>query len=173
MTTASLMSSKLFTVKPEDTVADALQLMYREHVHNLPVVDDNGDFVGLFGLRLLSRILLPLVASDLGRHRISNLHFLPDETLLVTDRWQQVADQPVVNFLENRKKIRFCTPDTRLPQLLSLIDSSGGATLPVIVVDHDSSHVVGMISSWDVLETIVMGCLVNGESGEPGSADDD
>ncbi len=116
---------------------------------------------------------MPLVASDLGRHRISNLHFLPDETLLVTDRWQEVADQPVANFLESKKKLRFCTPDTRLPQLLSLIDSSSGTTLPVIVVEKDSTRVVGMISSWDVLETIVMGCLVNGETGESGSGDDD
>jgi acetoin utilization protein AcuB len=172
MTTASLMTSRLFTVKPDDKVADALQLMHRERVHNLPVVDDRGDFLGLFGLRLLSRILLPLVASDLGRHRITSLHFLPDDTSLVSDRWQEVADQPVVNFLESKKKLRFCTPETRLPQLLSLLDSSGGATLPVIVVEKNSSRLVGMISSWDVLENIVMGCLVNGASDESGSADE-
>ena len=166
------MTSRLFTVRPDEKVAEALQLMYRERVHNLPVVDDQGDFVGLFGLRLLSRILLPLVGSDLGRHRIASFHFLPDETLLVSDRWQEVADQPVINFLESKKKLRFCSPDTRLPQLLSLLDSSGGTTLPVIVVEEGGSRLVGMISPWDVLENIVMGCLVNGASGEPGSVDE-
>ena len=172
MTTASIMTTRLFTIKPEDSVAEALQLMHREHVRNLPVVDESGDFVGLFGLRGLSRILLPIAASEFGRYSIADLRFLPDETLLVSDRWNEVADQPVLNFLEKRKKLKFCTPETRWPELLAMFDSNQGLSLPVIVVQGESSRLVGMISAWDVLNNIVMGCLLNGTSGEGSSSDD-
>ena len=172
MTTASIMTTKLFTLKPDDTVADALQLMHSKHVRNLPVVDESGDFVGLFGLHALSRILLPIAASDFGRYSIADLRFLPDETLLVSDRWNEVADQPVMNFLEKRKKLRFCTPETRLPDLLAMFDSTRGMSMPVIVLHGQTSRLVGMISAWDVLNHIVLGCLVNNTSNENSSADD-
>ena len=51
MTTENIMTSGLFTIKPTDTVADAMMVMHTNHVRNLPVVDDSGKFVGLFGLR--------------------------------------------------------------------------------------------------------------------------
>ncbi len=129
------MTSRLFTVKPDTSVADALQLMHLKHVRNLPVVDDSGVFVGLFGLRRLSRLLLPKAASDLGRYSLSDLHFLPDESVLVGDRWNDIANQPVMKYLEKKKKLLFCSPDTKFPELLALLDESKDSTLPVIIVE--------------------------------------
>lgn len=155
------MRSRLYTLKPEDTVADALRLMHHKHVRNLPVVDEAGVFIGLFGLRRLSRLLLPIAASDLGRYNVSDLHFLPDDSDLVSERWRDIANQPVVKFLEKKKKLLFCTPQTKFPELLALLDESKYSTLPVIVVEGDSRKLVGMISAWDVLEGIVLGRLMN------------
>ena len=73
MTTESIMTSALFTLSPTDTVADALSLMQERKVRNLPVVDASGAFVGLFGMRRLSHLLLPIAALDLGAHSISDL----------------------------------------------------------------------------------------------------
>jgi CBS domain-containing protein len=39
MTTESIMTSGLFTLKPTNTVADALSLMHAKHVRNIPIVD--------------------------------------------------------------------------------------------------------------------------------------
>ena len=161
MTTESIMTLGLYTLKPTDRVADALSLMHNKHVRNLPVVDDKGKFVGLFGLRRLSHLLLPKAALSLGQHSISDLHFLPDEILQMGDRWHEIADQPVENFLEKKKKLLFCTPDTAFPELLALLDETKDSSLPVIVVEGDSKKLVGMVSSWDVLEGIIMGRLIN------------
>ena len=50
-------------------------------MRNLPVVDESGAFIGLFGLWRLSHLLLPKAALDLGVHSISDLHLLPDEVV--------------------------------------------------------------------------------------------
>ena len=62
MTAESIMTSALVTLGPDDTVADALSLMHSKGVRNLPVVDETGSFIGLFGLRRLSHLLLPKAA---------------------------------------------------------------------------------------------------------------
>ncbi len=153
------MTSSLFTLKPTDTVADAISLMHREHVRNLPIVDEAGNFIGLFGLRRLSRLLLPKAASGLGPYSISDLHFLPDEVVQMSKRWQKIARQPVVNFLEKKKKLMFCKPNTAFPELLSLLDQSHDSSLPVLIVEGKKQKVVGMVSAWNVLEGLVMGRL--------------
>lgn len=159
MTTESIMTSNLFTLKPTDTVADAIALMHREHLRNLPVVDESGSFVGLFGLRRLSQLLLPEAASGLGPYSISDLHFLPDEVVQMSDRWEKIARQPVLNFLEKKKKLMFCKPDTTFPELLSLLDQSVNSSLPVLIVEGDKKKLVGMVSAWNVLEGLIMGKL--------------
>ena len=166
MTTKSIMTSGLFTLEPTDSVADALLLMHEKHVRNIPIVDQSGAFVGLFGLRRLSHLLLPKVALNLGKHSISDLHFLPDEIMQMGDRWHEIADQPVENFLEKKKKLLFCTPDTAFPELLSLLDESKDSSLPVIVVEGESQKLVGMVSTWDVLEGIIMGRLINDDNNQ-------
>jgi len=159
------MTSALFTLSPDDTVADALSLMHSKEVHNLPVVDESGAFIGLFGLRRLSHLLLPKAALDLGEHVISDLQFLPDEVVQNGARWHEISEQPVKNFLEKKKKLIFCTPQTSFPELLALLDESKDTSLPVIVVDGKNRKVVGMVSSWDVLEGVIMGRLVNKKNG--------
>jgi CBS domain-containing protein len=154
------MTSALFTLSPTDTVADAFSLMQEKRIRSLPVVDTSGAFIGLFGLRRLSRILLPKATLDLGEHSISDLQFLPDEVVQDSDRWREVSEQPVANFLEKKNKLLFCTPQTALPELLVLLDKSKDSSLPVIVIEGKTKKVVGMVSSWDVLQGIVMGRLI-------------
>ena len=160
MTTESIMTSALFTLSPDDTVADAVSIMHNKEVRNLPVVDESGTFIGLFGLRRLSHLLLPKAALDLGVHSIADLQFLPDEVVQNGDRWHEISEQPVKNFLEKKKKLLFCTPQTPFPELLALLDESKDTSLPVIVVEGKTQKVVGMVSCWDVLEGIIMGRLV-------------
>ena len=173
MTTKNIMTSGLFTLKPADTVADALSLMHKKQVRNLPVVDESDVFIGLFGLRRLSSLLLPKAALMLGAHSISDLHFLPDEIMQMGDRWHEIANQPVKNFLEKKKKLLFCTPETAFPELLALLDESKDSSLPVIVVEGETRKVVGMVSSWDVLEGIIMGRLVNSKDAKSPLAKDE
>lgn len=163
MTTESIMTSRVITLRPDDRVVDALRTMHQKHIRNLPVVDENGSFVGLFGVRRLSRLLLPQAARDLDRYSISDLGFLPDEVDQLAERWREIASRPVSEFLEKEKRLLFCTPETSLPQLLELLDKSKDSSLPVIVVKGKTRQLAGMVSAWDVLEGFVMK-LLSGET---------
>ncbi len=160
MTTERIMTSRVITLRPSDTVAHALSLMHTHHVRNLPVIDDKGAFIGLFGVRRLGRLLLPRAASDLSRYSVADLSFMPDEVPQMTQRWQQVAQEPVARFLEKEKKLLFCTRDTSFPQLLELLEQSKDSSLPVIVLEGGTRKLVGMVSAWDVLEGVIMKLLL-------------
>lgn len=56
---AVVMSSPLVAVHPDETFDDAVQIMKENHVHHLPVIDENGHLLGI------------IAQSDLGR-RMSN-----------------------------------------------------------------------------------------------------
>ena len=166
MTTESIMTSRIIALRPDDRVVDALLAMHKHHVRNLPVVDENGTFVGLFGIRRLSRLLLPKAARDLDRFNITDLSFLPDEIDQLAVRWREIALRPVSEYLEKEKKLLFCEPDTSLPQLLELLDQSKDSSLPVIIVKGKSRELVGMVSAWDVLERFIMNFLSAGKIGK-------
>ena len=159
MTTKKIMTSRVVALRPADKVADALSMMRKHHVRNLPVVDDSGAFIGLFGVRRLGRLLLPKAAVELSRYNVADLRFLPDEIAQMSERWREVAKEPVERFLEKEKKLLFCTPDTSFPQLLELLEQSKDSSLPVIVLEGNARKLVGMVSAWDVLEGIIMKLL--------------
>ena len=164
MTTKNIMTSRVITLRPDDMVVDAILNMYRHHVRSLPVVDANGNFVGLFGIRRLSRLMLPKAARDLDRFNISDLSFLPDEIDQLADRWREIASRPVSQFLEKEKKLLFCGPETSFPQLLELLEQSKDSSLPVIIVEGKSRKLVGMVSAWDLLEKFIMNFLSGGKT---------
>ena len=76
-------------------------------------------------------------------------------------------------FLEKKKKLLFCTPDTAFPELLALLSQTDDTSLPVIVVEGDSRKLVGMVSAWDILEGIVVGRLVNNKDAGNSEAKDE
>jgi len=158
MTVKNIMSQDLVKLRPSDRVCDALMVMHREHVRNLPVVDDDDQFVGLFGIRPLVKILLP----EAGKIKmgLKDLSFMPDEVDELHERLEKIAQKPVSELLEKKKKLTFCKPSTSFPEVLELLDQSADSSLPVIVVKGKHKKLVGMVSSWDVLEKIVMNTVV-------------
>ena len=155
MTTEAIMTPRPMTLRESDKVSDALLMMHRHQVRNLPVVDDDGLFVGLFGIRRLSHLLLPK-AAQLDRYSLSDLSFLPDDLESLRERLLKIGDKPVADFLEKKKKLMFCKPDTSFPELLELLDQSSDSSLPVIVVTGKQKKLVGIVSAWDVLDRLII-----------------
>lgn len=158
MTTEAIMTPQPLTLRLTDTVAHALLAMHKNHVRNLPVVDDEGVFVGLLGIRRLSRLLLPK-AAQLGKYSIADLSFVPDDLSELQDRLKKIGNQPVSDFLEKRKNLMFCTPETTFPELIELLDQSSDSSLPVIVVSGKKNKLVGIVSAWDVLDRLIIKLL--------------
>ncbi len=157
MTAQSIMSSQLTTIEPNVSVGEALAIMCAHKVHNLPVVDAQGCFVGLFSLRRITHELLPMAARVGNYHQIldMDMSFVSDDGDDYLKRLHQIGDKPVSSMLEKKKKLRFCGPDTPIPRLLQLL-SENPTSLPVLVLEGDQQKVVGMISTWDVLTKIAL-----------------
>lgn len=159
MTVESIMSVSLVTLKPTDTVRYALQLMREQFVQNLPVVKDDGTFVGLFGVRQVVHLLLPKAAQI--EYGLEDLSFMPDELGEFYHRLQEVGEQPVSDYLEPGEDLLFCNPTTSLPEVLELLHLSFFRSLPVIVVEEDGNRLLGMVSAWDVMEKLVTNVFPN------------
>ncbi len=155
MTTETIMTPRPMTLRATDKVSEALLMMHGYQVRNLPVVDEEGSFVGLFGIRRLSHLLLPK-AAQLERYSIRDLSFLPDDLDSLQERLHKIGDQPVSDFLEKKKKLMFCKPETSFPELLELLDQSSDSSLPVIVVTGKKKKLVGIVSAWDVLDRLII-----------------
>lgn len=148
------MSFRLVMLKPTDKVCYALKVMHTQQIRNLPVVDDNGQFIGLFGIRRLNRLMLPQAAQmNLG---LKDLSFMPDEQGEMLERMKDVSQRPVSEFLEKKKRLMFCKPSTSFPEVLELLDQSTDTSLPVIVLKGKKKKLVGMVSAWDVMEKLLV-----------------
>jgi CBS domain-containing protein len=165
------MSSKLVTVTPDVTVADALLLMSRRQVHNVPVVDKNENFVGLFSLRRLAHDLLPTAARMDEESFHMEIAFLSDDSDEVLMRLHKLGRKPVSALLEKKKKLRFCRPDTPIPRMLQLL-TENPTSLPVVVVEGKRQKVVGMVSTWDVLTKIAVKLIQDAPAEETGEVDE-
>jgi CBS domain-containing protein len=152
------MSTNVVTLKPDDTIADALQLMCKHSVHNLPVLDNDGTFLGLFSLRRLSRELLPKAAKLDESSLLMHINFMPDDTDELLKRLTKLGHKPVSSLLEKAGKLRLCNPDTTLPELLQLLFESP-TSLPVVVVEGKKKKLAGMVSNWDVLTKLTVNLL--------------
>lgn len=160
MTASSIMSDDLVTVTADTAVADALMIMSQHRVHNLPVVDDDGNFVGLLSLRRLTHALLPTAARLDEESFHIDIGFLSDQSDEYLERLQQIGQLPVVDLLEKKKRLRFCSPDTPIPKLLQLL-TENPTSLPVVIVEGEHRKVVGMVSNWDVLTKVAVRLLAN------------
>jgi CBS domain-containing protein len=157
MTAQSIMSTDLTTITPDMRVGEALLIMCAHKVHNLPVVDDQGSFVGLFSLRRITHELLPMAARvDDYSHLLNfDMSFVGDNADDYLERLRKIGEQPVSDLLEKKKKLRFCGPNTPIPKLLQLL-SENPTSLPVVVLEGEQQRVVGMVSTWDVLTKIAL-----------------
>ena len=154
MTVETIMSFRLEKLKPTDKVCDALRIMHKQQIRNLPVVDEHEQFVGLFGIRRLIHLLLPKAAQM--EHGLKELSFMPDDLGELYDRLEDIGHRPVSDFLEKKKNLLFCKPSTPFPKVLELLNESQDTSLPVIVVKGKKKKLVGMVSAWDVLEKLVI-----------------
>ena len=111
MTAETIMSFRLEKLKPTDKVRDALLVMHAHQIRNLPVVDEDDQFVGLFSIRRLIHLLLPKAAQmDFGLKKLS---FMPDDLGEVYNRLADIGQRPVADFLEKKRIWCFANPPPR------------------------------------------------------------
>ncbi|WP_018307492.1 CBS and ACT domain-containing protein [Desulfitobacterium hafniense] len=125
------MTSRVFTVSPEDNIADTMALMREKQINRLPVVD-KGKLVGIVtdgDLREVS----PSPATTLS---IFELNYLVGKT--------SIRDVAV-------KKVITCTPDTKIEDAALLMREHGIGALPVV----ENGKLVGIVTESDIFDTFL------------------
>jgi CBS domain-containing protein len=119
---ADVMSTDLFTVRPNDPVTLAASMMDWRHIRNMPVEDESGRLVGLIS----SRDLLRLFAKP---------------------GWTQASSAPIpVRVIMQTDPVSI-SPETTLSEVLKLMMERALDCLPVL----REQQLVGLVTRYDLL----------------------
>ena len=124
-------------------------LMKEFGMRNLPVVDGEGKLLGVFTTVHLIELLLPKAATIEGG--LSDLSFVHDTIDDVRQRWKEVQDHRVGDFIET-ENIPLATAETSLIEVMLLIFQK---RTHVTIVDEDSGQVVGVVTFSKVLDALL------------------
>lgn len=148
MTASQLMKTECFTLKPTDSVKSAIGIIMEHRYRNLPVVDEQGVFLGVFGVGQLLRLVLPPVV--LMEQGLDNVGFIHESLHDLLKRIQEFENNPVEQYM--RRDISTVTPNTPLIETLLLLYRT---RLSIPVVSPGTGRLMGMISYFDVGEKIL------------------
>jgi CBS domain-containing protein len=149
MTAQNLMNPNSVTLRPTDTVATAADHILKHHLRHVPVVDEQGRYIGTFSIYSLLRLTLPKAVTM--QEGLTDVSFVNETAQDLARRLRGRRDEPVVNWLSKDDPIMH--PDT--PTLEVMLLMLRGRTTSVPVVDKNSHRLEGIISFWNVLETLM------------------
>jgi len=125
------MTSQVFTVGPEEAIADTMALMREKNIHKLPVMD-KGKLVGF------------VTDGDLREVSPS-----PATTLSIFELNYLIAKTPIREVAV--KKVMTCNPDTTIEDAALLMREHKIGGLPVL----DEGKLVGIITATDMLDAFL------------------
>ncbi len=151
MSLTEIMLSDPRTVGPDDTVPMAVQLMREYGMRNVPVVDGEGCFLGVFSTVHLIELLLPAAATVEGG--LTDLSFVHDTLDHLRKRFKGIENHKVGDFIE-ADDIPVAAADTSLVEALLLLYQH---RTHVTVVEESTKKVIGVVTVNAVLEALMRG----------------
>ena len=136
LTANDLMTAKVHTVSRRDSLAKAYDLIGDRKIRHLPVVDANGDLVGLLSQR------------DMLRHALAGLTELPPSRIRDFLRDRRVEEVMVTG-------IETAAPDEDIQSVAERIFENKFGCLPVV----EGESVVGIITEADFVRYVAEGGL--------------
>lgn len=148
MTARSIMDPSPTVLHTDSTIATAMQYIMQHRYRNLPVVDGDGRFLGVFGVDCLLRLALPkAVIMEKGLHSVE---FVRETLSDIHRRLNKHVDQPISSCMYDQ--VTTVAPDTPLVETLLVLYRTH-TSLPV--VEMDSGKLVGVISYFDAGRNIL------------------
>jgi CBS domain-containing protein len=148
MTARTLMNPDPMTLRPSDTVAAAADHILKHHLRHLPVVNEQGRYLGTFSIYSLLKLTLPKAVLD--KHGLDNVSFVTEHVSDLAQRLGGRGQELVQNWLNQHDVAH---PDTPAMEVMLLM--LHGSTTSVPVVDKESGRLEGIVSFWDVLEKLL------------------
>lgn len=144
MTCAAIMTEAPFIAREEETVGAAVARLIQQRYINLPVVNADGRFLGMFGIYDLFGLVIPKVA--LAGGLLPNLRFMGDDAEDLRQRFREVAGRKLGDVANRDARVLY--PET--PQIEALrLFCQQHTTLAV--VERGTRRLLGIVSYWDAL----------------------
>lgn len=143
MQVRDFMITKVFTVKPSDTVKELLDILNSNRIGGVPVVDDKGHLVGMVSDGDVLRYLAP---KPLG---IAGLVYIIEDGE-IEDVVQEKLDTPVKDIMTKRNLL-FVSPDEEFDKTIRLLSRHHFKKLPVV---NGAGRVIGVLSRGDIIHNI-------------------
>lgn len=136
------------------TLIECVRTLLQNRLLAMPVVDGDGKYLGHFRKNLVISAVLPQVAVHEERFdriaRMIDSGLLSDTMAEVRERFLAIAGEPVSLHMD--KEAPVLRPDQPLVSAMIYL-FRGRNFLPV--VDPASGMLVGVVSAWDILESII------------------
>jgi CBS domain-containing protein len=141
------MTKAPLTISEDATVAEAAAKLIAHHYTNLPVVDAEGRYAGMFGICDLLGLLVPRVA--LAGNFMANLRFISDDPEELRRKFQDIRHRRVGEVADRNAP----TLDADAPEIEAIrLFCRNHSSLPVVVTE--SRMVVGIVSCWDAIRAL-------------------
>ena len=148
MTAVSVMDPNPTVLKPTDVINTAAKYIMEHRYRNLPVVDENGCYLGIFGVNCLLRLVLPQAA--IMEKGLESVSFIHESLADLHNRLHEVENEPVTVCMST--DVTTVPPDHPLVDTLLILYRTK-TSIPVI--EPATRKLLGMISYWDVGEHIL------------------
>jgi predicted transcriptional regulator len=137
------------TITPDTTVEEALEVFKEKSIRNVPVVGEDGKFLGLFGLQQILMNLLPKAATMVDG--LEHLAFVEDAAPGIAKRLKKLHDVPVGELLNTEAHHVDC--DTSTMEALNVMARFGS---PVVITDSKTGVYKGIISRKTLLDNLYL-----------------
>jgi CBS-domain-containing membrane protein len=147
-TAASVMDPNPTWVRPDDRIGTGAKYIMEHRYRNLPVIDEEGRYLGIFGVNCLLRLVLPKAA--VMAHGIQEVSFIHETLADLHERLREVQNKPISCCMST--DVSTVPPDKPLVESLLILYRT---KISIPVVDPATGKLLGMISYWDVGEHIL------------------
>lgn len=148
MNASEAMEPNPTTLKPTDTIECAAKYIMKNRYRNLPVVDENHCYLGMFGVNCLLKQVIPKAV--FMRDGLKNVSFIHESFEELYERFNEVKDEPISICMNN--EIPPVAPDTPLTETMMQLYNTRSS---IPVVERGSCKLLGMISYWEIGEKIL------------------
>jgi CBS-domain-containing membrane protein len=131
-----------------DTVGKGLGYIMENRFRNVPIVDDQGRYLGVFGVNCILRLILPQAA--LMEHGLTDISFVSDSLKDLRRRLRESEDKLVTICLSDEATV--IAPDTPLLETLLVLYQTRRS---VPVVNPADRRLLGVVSYWDAGRAIL------------------
>jgi CBS domain-containing protein len=137
ITVKDLMSHELYTLKPTDTVRQAQRLMLDKKIRHIPIVDEQGEFVGLLTKRDVLAASVSALADLSSTERDELEAGIPIAKIMITQVIAAEESTPLgdaARFMLDQK--HGCLPVFRNGKLLGILTESDFVRLSIRLLDQ-------------------------------------